>query len=151
MNKHRKNSRQKNKTNRSLIKFTQVLFLLFEIIGFPKQFSRFSNKIFNNWQLFALLVIRAKTKQSPEDLVDQFLPGNTGLLNASGLAKIPTASAIRKFARRLKARWAHTALGGCAALAGLKAILSGIDGTGHSKLKGSRHYYKRTGKRAKKR
>lgn len=147
---HRKISRRKRKTNRSLIKFVKILLLLFEIIGFPKHFSRFSNKIFNNWQLFALLVIRAKTKQSPEDLVEQFLPGNTGLLNALELSKIPTASALRKFARRLKARWGHTALAGCGALTGLKDMCSGIDGTGHSKLKGSKHYYKRIGKKAKK-
>lgn len=150
MPKHRKNSRQRRKTNRSLIKFVKILFLLFEIIGFPKHFSRFSNRIFNNWQLFALLVIRAKTKQSPEDLVEQFLPGNTGLLNALELSKIPSASALRKFARRLKARWGHSALAGCGAIAGLKDVCSGIDGTGHSKLKGSKHYYKRTGKKAKK-
>ena len=150
MSKHRKNSRRKKYINRTLIKFVKVLFLLFEIIGFPKQFSRFSNRIFNNWQLFALLVIRAKTKQSPEDLVEQFLPGNGGLLNALALTRIPTASALRKFARRLKARWEHTALAGCAALAGLNDLCSGIDGTGHSKLKGSKHYYRRTGKRAKK-
>ena len=150
MSKHRKNSRHKHKTNRSLIKFTKILFILFWIIGFPKQFSKFSNRIFNNWQLFALLVLRAKTKQSPEDFVEQFLPGNTGLINALELTKIPTASALRKFARRLKAKWAHTALGGCVALAGLKDICCGIDGTGHSKLKGSGHYYRRTGKRAKK-
>jgi hypothetical protein len=147
---HRKISRRKIKTNRSLIKFVKVLFLLFEIIGFPKHFSKYSNKIFNNWQLFALLVIRAKTKQSPEDLIEQILPGNTGLLKALRLTYVPTPSCLRKFARRLKASWAHTALGGCAALAGLKDVFSGIDGTGHSKLKGSRHYYKRTGKRAKK-
>ena len=150
MSKHRKNSRRKRYINRSLIKFVKVLFLLFEIIGFPKHFSKFSNKIFNNWQLFALLIIRAKTKQSPEDLVEQFLPGNDGLLNALALSKIPTASALRKFARRLKAKWGHTALVGCAALAGLKDVCSGIDGTGHSKLKGSKHYYRRTGKKAKK-
>ena len=125
-----------------------MLFLLFGIIGFPKHFSKYSNKIFNNWQLFTLLVIRAKTKQSPEDLMEQILPGNTGLLKALGLRKIPTASALRKFARRLKAKWGHFALGGCAALAGLKEVISGIDGTGHSKLKGSKHYYKRTGKKA---
>lgn len=150
MVKHRKISRRKKYINRSLIKFVKVLFLLFEIIGFPKHFSKFSNKIFNNWQLFALLVIRAKTKQSPEDLVEQFLPGNTGLINALALSKIPTASAIRKFARRIKAKWGHTAMAGCSTLAGLKDICSGIDGTGHSKLRGSKHYYKRTGKRAKK-
>jgi hypothetical protein len=150
MVKHRKISRRKRYINRSLIKFVKVLFLLFEIIGFPKHFSKFSNKIFNNWQLFALLVIRAKTKLSPEDLVEQFLPGNTGLIDALALSKIPTASAIRKFAGRVKAKWGHTALAGCAALAGLKDVCSGIDGTGHSKLKGSKHYYRRTGKRAKK-
>lgn len=150
MSKHRKNSRRKRYINRTLIKFVKVMFLLFEIIGFPKHFSRFSNKIFNNWQLFALLIVRAKIKQSPEDLVEQFLPGNSGLLSALGLSKIPTASSLRKFAGRLKARWGHTALAGCAALAGLKDICSGIDGTGHSKLKGSKHYYRRTGKRAKK-
>ena len=149
MSKHQKNSRQKKRINRSLIKFVKVLFLLFEIIRFPKHFSKFSNKIFDNWQLFALLIIRAKTNQSPEDLIEQYLPGNTGLLNALALRKIPTASAIRKFARRLKAKWGHSALAGCSALAGLKSICSGIDGTGHSKLKGSKHYYRRTGKRAK--
>ncbi len=147
---HRKNSRHKRKTDRSLIKFVKILFLLFEMVGFPKHFSRFSNKIFDNWQLFALLVIRAKFKNSPEDLVEQYLPGNTGLLNALGLQKIPSASALRKFARRLKAKWWHTALAGCVGLAGLKDVCSGIDGTGHSKLKGSRHYYKRTGKKVKK-
>lgn len=147
---HRKNSRRKRKTDRSLIKFVKILFLLFEMIGFPKHFSRFSNRIFDNWQLFALLVIRAKSRISPEDLVEQYLPGNTGSLNALGLQKIPSASALRKFARRLKAQWGHTALAGCSALAGLKEVWSGIDGTGHSKLKGSRHYYKRTGKKAKK-
>lgn len=147
---HRKISRRKVKTNRSLIKFAEVLFLLFEIIGFPKHFSRFSNRIFDNWQLFALLIIRAKSKLSPEDLVEQFLPGNTGLLNALGLNRIPSPSALRKFARRLKAKWGHTALGGCAALAGLQDVCCGIDGTGHSKLRGSKHYYRRIGKRAKK-
>lgn len=150
MVKHRKNSRQKGYIDRSLIKFVKVLFLLFEIIGFPKHFSRFSNRVFDNWQLFALLVLRAKSKLSPEDFVEQFLPGNTGLLNALGLNRIPTASALRKFASRVKAKWGHTALAGCSTLTGLKDICSGIDGTGHSKLKGSKHYYRRIGKRAKK-
>lgn len=150
MSKHRKNSRRRSKQNRSLIKFAEILFLLFEIIEFPKYFSKFSKKTFNNWQLFALIVIRAKCKSSAEDFVEQFLPGNAGLLNALGLDKIPTASALRKFTRRLKARWAHTALGGCAILAGLKEVITGIDGTGHSKQRGSKHYYRRIGKRTKK-
>ena len=148
---HQKNSRQRKKINRSLIKFVQVLFLLLEIMEFPKHFSKYSKKIFNNWQLFALLVLRAKSKLSFEDFVEQFLPGNEGLLKALSFFSLPTASTLRKFARRLKAVWGHTALAGCAELAGLKNICSGIDGTGHSKLRGSKHYYRRIGKKAKKR
>lgn len=100
--------------------------------------------------MFALLVLRAKSGVSPEDLLEQYLPGNVGLLKAMKLMRLPTPSAMRKFARRLKAKWGHTAIGGCAVLAGLEKVCTGIDGTGHSKLKGSKHYYRRVGKRTKK-
>ena len=50
MVKHLKISRRKAYSNRSLIKFVEVLFLLFELIQFPKHFSKFSKKTFNNWQ-----------------------------------------------------------------------------------------------------
>ena len=147
---HRKYSRRKKKKDRSLIKFVQVLFLLFGLIQFPKYFSKYSKKTFNNWQLFALLIVRAKSKQSPEDFVEQLLPSADRLLYALRLRSIPTASALRKFAGRLKAKWGHTALAGCGALAGLENVLAGIDGTGHSKQRGSKHYYRRIGKRTKK-
>jgi len=150
MPKHRKISKRKRKYDRSLIKFSHVLYLLFEQIGFPKYFSKYSKKTFNNWQLFALLVLRAKSKHSFEDFVEQDLPVADKLCEALSLTSIPTASTLRKFARRLKAMWGHTALAGCAQLAGLKHILAGIDGTGHSKQRGSKHYYRRIGQRAKK-
>ena len=127
-----------------------MLFLLFELIGLPKHFSKYSNRLFDNWQLFALLVLRAKARCSIEDFLEQFLPSAQGLQRALNLDKIPTASAVRKFARRLKAIWGHGALAGCAELAGLKDICAGIDGTGHSKQRGSRHFYRRVGKRSKK-
>lgn len=147
---HRKSARRKLRGSRSLIKFAKVLFLLFEIIGFPLYFSKYSKRDFTNWQLFALCVICTKSKQSPEDFVEQFLPVTDGLVKALGLQRIPSPSTLRKFARRLKARWAHTALAGCAALAGLEDVCAGIDGTGHSKLRGSKHYYRRVGRKVKK-
>jgi len=147
---HRKYSRRKARTNRSLIKFVQVLYLLFGLIAFPKHFSKYSKKTFNNWQMLALLVLRAKSRQSPEDFCEQYLPAADKLVGVLGLMSIPTASALRKFARRLKARWAHTALASCGELAGLKDVCLGIDGTGHSKQRGSRHYYRRIGKRSRK-
>lgn len=146
---HRKSARRKARENRSLIKFAKVVFLLLDVIGFPKHFSRFSRKDFTTWQLFTLCIICTKSKQSPEDFVEQFLPVADGLVRALGLERIPTPSTLRKFARRLKAQWVHTALAGCAELAGLKDICAGIDGTGHSKLRGSKHYYKRVGRKAK--
>ncbi len=149
MARHRKSARRKARESRSLIKFVKVLFLLFENIGFPKHFSRFSRKDFDARQLLALCILCAKSKQSPEDFVEQFLPTADRLVKALGLKRIPTPSTLRKFARRLKARWAHTALAGCAQLAGLRDICAGIDGTGHSKLRGSRHYYKRVGRKVK--
>lgn len=149
MARHRKSARRRARENRSLIKFAKVLFLLFEVIGFPKHLSRFSKRDFTTWQLFALCIICTKSKQSPEDFVEQFLPVADGLVRALGLGRIPTPSTLRKFARRLKARWAHTALAHCAELAGLKDVCAGIDGTGHSKLRGSKHYYRRVGRKMK--
>lgn len=149
MARHRKSARRRARENRSLIKFAKVLFLLFEVIGFPKHLSRFSKRDFTTWQLFALCIICTKSKQSPEDFVEQFLPVADGLVRALGLGRIPTPSTLRKFARRLKARWAHTALAHCAELAGLKDVCAGIDGTSHSKLRGSKHYYRRVGRKVK--
>ena len=147
---HRKYSRRKVRQNRSLIKFAEVLFALFGLIGFPKHFSKYSKREFTTWQLFALLVLCTKSKQSAEDFVDQFLPTADRLVSTLGLPRIPSPSTLRKFARRLKTSWAHKALGNCAVLAGLKDVCAGIDGTGQSKMRGSKHYYRRIGKKVRK-
>ena len=98
---HRKNSRRKAKRSRSLIKFVEVLFLLFELMGFPKHFSKYSKKTFNNWQLFAMLVLRAKSTLSVEEFIEQLLPSADCLVKALELTVIPTASTLRKFARQM--------------------------------------------------
>lgn len=149
MDVHRKYSRRNKRRDRSLIKFVRVLFALFELIGLPKHFSKFSRRDFTVWQLLALCIVCTKSKQSPEDFCEQFLPAATKLVEVLDLRRLPTASALRKFARRFKIGWVHTALAGCAELAGLRDICAGIDGTGHSKLRGSKHYYKRIGRKVK--
>ena len=151
MTQHRKYARRRQRRDRSLIKFVRILFLLFERLRYPRYTSKYSKKTFSNWQLFALLVIRAKSKLSVEDFVEQFLPSADALTKELGLEILPVASTLRKFARRLKAQWAHHALGGCAVLAGVKDAVTGIDGTGHSKQRGSRHYQRRVGQRTKRR
>jgi hypothetical protein len=140
-------AKAKKKQDRSLIRFVKLLFVLFELIGLPKYKSKFSKKTFNSWQLLALLVLRAKSRVSIEDFIEQWLPCATKLHKALGLKKLPSSSCLRKFARRLKAGWIHKALAGCPAFLQADNLIAGIDGTGNSKQRGSKHYYRRVGQR----
>jgi len=125
----------------------KLLFVLFDLIGLPKYKSKYSKKMFFSWQLLALLVLRAKSRVSVEDFVEQWLPCATKLHDALRLKRLPTASCLRKFAKRLKAGWLHKAIAGCPAFLDANELLVGIDGTGNSKQRGSKHYYRRIGKR----
>ena len=133
-----------------LIKFLKLLFKLLELIEFPKHFSKYSKRTFDNWQLFALLVLRQKAGKSYDDFVDEWLPCCTVILDHLKLDRVPSSSCLKKFGKRLKAKWAHSTLGKTAKLAGLEDIIAGIDGTGSSTKYGSRHYYKRIGVKLKK-
>ncbi len=144
-------AKAKKKEQRSLIRFVKLLFALFELIGLPKYKSKFSKKTFSSWQLLALLVLRAKSRVSVEDFVEQWLPCATKLQDVLELKQLPTASCLRKFARRLKAGWLHKALAVCPAFLDADFLTVGIDGTGNSKQRGSKHYYRRIGQRTTKR
>lgn len=140
----------KNKKELKLLKFLKLLFCLLNLIGFPRYFSRFSRKDFDNWQLFALLVLWQKSKKSCDEFCLEWLPALTPVLNFLGLKKIPEPSTLRKFGRRLKARWVHLALSNCIKLAFVDEVIAGIDGTGMSSRRGCMHYYKRIGQKIKK-
>lgn len=140
-------SKAKRKRQRSLIRFVKLLFVLFELVGLPKYKSKYSKKTFTSWQLLALLVLRAKSRVSVEDFIEQWLPCATKLHKALGLKQLPSSSCLRKFAKRLKAGWLHKALAGCPAFLDADSLTVGIDGTGSSKQRGSKHYYRRIGQR----
>lgn len=140
-------AKAKKKQDRSLISFVKLLFVLFELIGLPKYKNKFSKKTFNSWQLLALLVLRAKSRVSIGDFIEQWLPCATKLHEVLGLTKLPSSGCLRKFAKRLKAGWVHKALAGCPAFLQADNLITGIDGTGNSKQRGSRHYYRRVGQR----
>ena len=140
-------AKAKKHEQRSLIRFVKLLFVLFELIGLPKYKNKFSKKTFNSWQLLALLVLRAKSRVSIEDFIEQWLPCATKMHEVLGLTKLPSSSCLRKFAKRLKAGWVHKALAGCPAFLQVDNLITGIDGTGNSKQRGSRHYYRRVGQR----
>ena len=133
-----------------LIKFLQLFFKLLGMIKFPKYFSNFSRKDFDNWQLFALLLLWQKSKKSYDEFCLEWLPTMTPVLNFLKLKKIPEPSTLRKFGRRLKARWAHLALENCIKLTFVDDVIAGIDGTGSSTRRGCAHYYRRIGSKTKK-
>jgi len=133
-----------------LIKFLALLFRLLELCEFPKHSSKYSKRTFDNWQLFALHVLRQKAGKSYDEFVEEWLPCWIPVLKFLKLKQIPSASCLKKFACRLKACWAHSALGKTAKLAGLADVIVGIDGTSSSTKCGSRHYYKRIGMKVRK-
>jgi len=142
--------KSKWKKELKLIKFLKLLFRLLELIEFPKYSSKFSKKTFDNWQLFALLVLRQKSRKSYDDFVEEWLPCCTVILDFLKLDRVPSSSCLKKFAKRLKASWAHSIFGEIPELASLKDLIVGIDGTTNSTKYGSRHYYRRVGIKVKK-
>lgn len=140
----------KNKKELKLMRFLKLLFALLDLVGFPKYFSCFSRKDFDNWQLFALLVLWQKSKKSYDEFCLEWLPALTPVLKYLRLKKVPDPSTIRKFGKRLKAKWAHLALSNCIKLTFVDDAIAGIDGTGMSTRRGCQHYYKRIGQKIKK-
>ncbi len=133
-----------------LIKFVKTLFLLFELCSFPKRFSKFSRKDFDNWQLFALYILFRRSRMKYRQFFWEWLPCCKSLLQVLKLKKVPDFSTVNKFVKRLRANWAHKVLGKCIRIPELDDIVVGIDGTGRSMSKGSRHYYRRAGIKVKK-
>lgn len=140
----------KRRQQEKLIRFLQLLSVLLGRIQFPKHFSKYARKDFDNWQLFALLVLRQKMKKSYEEFCGEWLPVLKPLTQHLQLQKIPDASTLRKFGKRLKAQWVHSALADCIKLAFVNEVIAGIDGTGASIRRGSAYYYKRIGKKCRK-
>lgn len=132
-----------------LIRFLQLLYVLLDLIGFPKYFSVCSRKDFDNWQLLALLILRQKMKKSYDEFCFEWLPVLKPLMVHLKLRKIPDPSTLRKFSKRLKAQWAHRALANCVKLAFMDEVIAGIDGTGVNTRRGCVHYYKRIGRKSK--
>lgn len=145
-----KNNKAKQKKDLKLIKLLKLLCKLFEMCDFPKHFSKYSKHTFDNWQLFSLFVLKQKANQSYRDFVEEWLPCATVLLQYLGLKKVPSASCLIKFAQKLEAYWAHSIIGQTAKLAGIDLAIVGIDGSTNTTKYGSRHYYKRIGKKLKK-
>jgi hypothetical protein len=133
-------------------KYKKVADLCYELFGLaelPLFNSKFSNKIYSNFQKLFLLVYKQSRKFTYEDLLND-LAGNSELRTYLGFVKLPNYTTLIKFAQTLP-----SAILGKLVLAFKKLIPKpkkvAIDSTGISLDNASLHYCKRIGLSFKKR
>jgi len=130
-------------------KVADFCFELFRIAKLPLHASRFSNKLFSQFQHLFLLVYKQFRKATYEELLTD-LASNYDLRAYLGLQKLPHYSTLIKFAKRLPATALQRLLEAFKRIIPKPKIVA-IDATGISLDNASPHYCKRIGLRTKKR
>ena len=102
----------------------------------PRQFSKYSNKIFCNHQKIILLVLKQRLRTTYKDLIE-ILKVSTIPMHI-GLKRIPHHTTLVKFAKKIKPNLLNLLL------PYRKAKITGIDGTGFEVENRSMHYQMRT-------
>lgn len=130
-------------------KVADFVYKLFQIAKLPLYFSKFSNKIFSNYQKLFLLVYKQFRRFTFEELLTD-LADNLNLRQYLGLRKLPHYSTLVKFSKKLSYSILDKLV-----LAFKKLVPKpkkvAIDATGISLDNASPHYCKRIGKPYKKR
>ncbi len=130
-------------------KVADFCFELFHLAELPLYFSKYSNKIFSNFQHIFLLVYKQFRKFTYEELLTD-LVSNKDLMAYLGLLKLPNYTTLIKFKKRLPTKALDKLV------LAFKALIPNpkkvaIDATGISLDNASPHYCKRVGKPYKKR
>ena len=110
----------------------------------PKYFSKFSKKIFNNYQKITLLVLRQKLKTTYRDLVE--LLKITNIPSLIKLKRIPHFTTLIRFSKRLSPLLVRKLITYSCRISKPKKLKLGIDATGLTLLEPSTYYTIRTGK-----
>ena len=108
--------------------------------GIKKFSSKYSNKIFTNYQLIVLLVLKQKTGSGYEGFIEEDLVEWPHVVEFLGLKVIPHHDTLNKFAKRIKQSILELVLLQATARTGIKVFVLGQDGTGF-KAKKISHYY----------
>lgn len=116
----------------------------------PPYSSRYSKKTFTQQQLMALYILKQKSKLSYDDFVDDFRTRDSAMLEL-GLYKIPSASTLKMFARRIKTNILEKLVGSCISFTRKRRLNTAVDATGFELEDGSYYYLNRLGKASKRR
>ena len=108
--------------------------------GIKKYSSKYSNKIFTNYQLIVLEVLKQKFGCGYESFIEEELAELPHVVEYLELKTIPHPDTLNKFAKRIKQTVLELVLLQTTARTGIKKLVLGQDGTGFKSKKIS-HYY----------
>jgi len=121
------------------IKYSKRTTELCKRAGIKKYNSKYSNKLYDNYQHINLQCIRQYEQKGYERFIKD-LPDKSRFIEFLKLKSIPHYTAMQKFAKRTK----HTSLDLVLAMAlartGIKKIVGGVDGTGNKPNRASVYY-----------
>lgn len=121
------------------IKYAKRIIELCKRAGIKKYNSRFSNKLYDNYQHITLLTIRQYEQKGYERFIKD-LPDKSYLIEFLKLEILPHFTALHKFAKRIKQTVLELVLAMALARTGIKKIVGGVDGTGNKPNRASFYY-----------
>lgn len=130
---------KEEKDNTQYIKYAKRIIELCERAGIKKHNSKFSNKLYDNYQHITLLTIRQYEQKGYERFVID-LPDKSQFIEFLHLESIPHYTALHKFAKRIKQTVLELVLAMALARTGIKKIVGGVDGTGNNPNRASFYY-----------
>ena len=137
------------------IKYSKRITELCKRAGIKKHNSKFSNKLYDNYQHINLQCIRQYEQKGYERFITD-LPDKSLFIEFLKLKSIPHYTAMQKFAKRTKQTVLDLVLAMALARTGVKKIIGGVDGTGNKPNRASVYYvyrleyFKRKNKKKKK-
>ena len=123
-----------------LIRICRRIVELCKRAGIKKFSSKFSNRIFTNYQLFVLLCLKQKIGTGYEAFVEEELIEYPHVIEFLQMETLPHPDTLNKFALRIKQTIMELVLLQTTARTGIKKLVLGQDGTGFKSRKIS-HYY----------
>lgn len=112
--------------------------------------NKYSRKDFTQQQLLTLLLLKQKSKLSYDDFIDDFAT-RTLAIEKLELKRVPCASTLKMFARRLSCTSIDVLIGLCITHVDQRRLQTAVDATSFQLEDGSYSYLKRCGLSTKKR
>ena len=131
--------KQEVKEDTQYIKYAKRIRELCKRSGLKKYNSKFSNRIYDNYQHTTLQCIRQYEQKGYERFAKD-LPDKPQLIEFLELKSLPHFTALQKFAKRTKQTVLELVLAMALARTGIKKIIGGVDGTGNKPNRASFYY-----------